>query len=150
LVVHWIRTNRAKCPRTTTKSESFGNTFIESMICGVPVVASNIMPINELVVNGVTGLLYHGQNVDNAVKKLYQVLDQPGLHQQMSTEAIKRVTEKFAIEKVAEEYTVLLIEEIVELIPDDWHVTNEEKKQIVSSLVTRRKKLLPEMMGKIY
>lgn len=120
------------------------------MICGVPVVASNIMPINELVVNGVTGLLYHGQNVDNAVKKLYQVLDQPGLHQQMSTEAIKRVTEKFAIEKVAEEYTVLLIEEIVELIPDDWHVTNEEKKQIVSSLVTRRKKLLPEMMGKIY
>jgi hypothetical protein len=41
-----------------------------------------------------------------------------------------------------------LIEEIVALIPDDWAVTKEEKKAIVSTLLTRRKKIIPELMQK--
>jgi hypothetical protein len=43
---------------------------------------------------------------------------------------------------------ILLIEEIVTLIPDDWLVSKDEKKAIVSTLVTRRKKILPELMWK--
>lgn len=39
-----------------------------------------------------------------------------------------------------------LLEEIVALIPDDWEVTREERKALVSALVTRRKKILPELM----
>ncbi len=96
------------CTLATTKSESFGNTFIESMICGVPVVASNIMPINEIVVHGETGLLYRGQNVDDAVNQLYGILDNPDLHQRMSKAAIQRVEETFAIQVVAEQYLELL------------------------------------------
>ena len=49
--------NQGGCTLSTTKSESFGNTFIESMVCGVPVVASKMMPVTELVVQGKTGLL---------------------------------------------------------------------------------------------
>ena len=56
------------CTLATTKTESFGNTFIESMVCGVPVVASNMMPITELVIQGETGFLYRGQNVEDAVR----------------------------------------------------------------------------------
>jgi hypothetical protein len=41
-----------------------------------------------------------------------------------------------------------LLEEIVALIPDDWDVTKEERKAIVSTLVIRRKKILPELMQK--
>ncbi|GHH96873.1 glycosyltransferase family 4 protein [Neobacillus kokaensis] len=96
------------CTLATTKSESFGNTFIESMICGVPVVASNIMPINEIVAHGETGLLFRGQNVDDAVKQLYTILDDPALQRQMSKAAIQRMEEKFAIEVVAEQYVELL------------------------------------------
>lgn len=98
------------CTLATTKSESFGNTFIESMACGVPVVASNMMPITELVVQGQTGQLYRGQNVDDAVKKLYGILDNPELHEKMSVTAIKHVQEHFAIEVVAEQYIDLLYE----------------------------------------
>jgi hypothetical protein len=43
---------------------------------------------------------------------------------------------------------IYLIEEIVALIPDDWAVTKEERKAIVSTLVARRKKNLPELMQK--
>ena len=39
-----------------------------------------------------------------------------------------------------------LIEEIVTLIPDDWQVTSEERKAIVSTLVTRRKRILRKLM----
>ncbi|WP_423802154.1 glycosyltransferase family 4 protein [Neobacillus sp. SAB-20_R2A] len=96
------------CTLATTKSESFGNTFIESMVCGVPVVASNIMPINELVVNGETGLLYRGQNVDDAVKQIYEIVDNPDMHRKMSAAAVRRVEENFAIQVVADQYVHLL------------------------------------------
>ena len=43
---------------------------------------------------------------------------------------------------------ILLIEEIVALIPEDWLVTKEEGKAIVNTLVKRRKKILPELMWK--
>ena len=49
---------------------------------------------------------------------------------------------------------IFLIEEIVSIIPEDWMVSKEEKKEIVHTLVNRRKKILPEtiqrFMKKIY
>jgi L-malate glycosyltransferase len=98
------------CTLATTKSESFGNTFIESMSCGVPVVASNMMPVTELVPQGETGMLYRGQNVDDAVAKIYSILDAPELHQNMSKTAVQHVQQNFAIEVVAEQYIDLLYE----------------------------------------
>ncbi|CAH2717323.1 hypothetical protein BACCIP111895_04515 [Neobacillus rhizosphaerae] len=50
--------------------------------------------------------------------------------------------------KLIQTIPILLIEEIVELIPDDWNVTKDEKKAIVSALVTRRKKILPDLLHK--
>ncbi|WP_160718903.1 glycosyltransferase family 4 protein [Bacillus sp. USDA818B3_A] len=96
------------CTLATTKTESFGNTFIESMICGIPVVASKMMPVTELVIDGVTGRLYRGQNVDDAVNQINNILDDPMNHQEMSLSAIEHVKQNFAIEKVAEEYIQLL------------------------------------------
>lgn len=96
------------CTLATTKSESFGNTFIESMVSGVPVVASRMMPVTELVKEGETGLLYRGQNVDDAVNQIYTILDHPEMHQKMSTAAIKHVQDNFSIEAVAEQYVELL------------------------------------------
>ncbi|GGI14797.1 HipA family kinase [Gottfriedia solisilvae] len=43
---------------------------------------------------------------------------------------------------------VLLLEEIVECIPEDWMVSKEEKKAIVGRLVNRRKKILPLLLKK--
>ncbi|MDN3018006.1 glycosyltransferase family 4 protein [Paenibacillus sp. BSR1-1] len=96
------------CTLATTKTESFGNTFIESMICGVPVVASHFMPISEIVVHGKTGLLFQGHNVQEAVDQLYQILDNRNLHQQMSEAAIEHVQQKFAIQVVADQYVDFL------------------------------------------
>jgi L-malate glycosyltransferase len=98
------------CTLATTKSESFGNTFIESMACGVPVVASNMMPVTELVLQEKTGMLYYGQNVDEAVEKIYSIIDAPQVQQQMSKTAVQHVQQHFAIEVVADQYIDLLYE----------------------------------------
>jgi hypothetical protein len=43
---------------------------------------------------------------------------------------------------------IFLIEEIVSVIPDDWNVSKEEKKAIVSALVRNRTKILPKQMDR--
>ena len=43
---------------------------------------------------------------------------------------------------------IYLIEEIVSVIPDEWMVSAAEKKAIVTTLVTRRRKILPQLMQK--
>ncbi|WP_108670739.1 glycosyltransferase family 4 protein [Peribacillus acanthi] len=92
------------CTLATTKTESFGNTFIESMGCGVPVVASNMMPITELVIQGETGLLFRGHNVQDAVQQLYTILDDPLLQSKMSLSSIEHVQKTFSIQTVADSY----------------------------------------------
>lgn len=44
---------------------------------------------------------------------------------------------------------ILLIEEFVSLIPDDWMVSSEERKTIVRTLLRRRKKNLAELVEKL-
>lgn len=48
--------------------------------------------------------------------------------------------------ELIETIPIFLIEEIVSTIPDDWMVSKEEKKEIVHTLVNRRKKVLPETL----
>ncbi|MEH7245891.1 HipA family kinase [Neobacillus niacini] len=48
--------------------------------------------------------------------------------------------------EIIQEIPIHLIEEIVAVIPDDWQVTSEERKAIVTTLVTRRKRILKKLM----
>ncbi|WP_445487039.1 glycosyltransferase family 4 protein [Niallia sp. 03133] len=107
------------CTIATTKCESFGNTFIESMGCGVPVVASNIMPINEIVINRETGLLFSGQNVEEAVKHIYEIVDNPDLYQKLSQQSVLHVSKHFAIKEVGDQYIELLKQINGEVIRND-------------------------------
>jgi len=101
------------CTLATTKTESFGNTFIESMICGVPVIAPKMMPMSEIILDGKTGLLYNQNKKDDLLKKLFAIIDQPGLHHEMSQAGIRHVQENFSIEKVAKDYIELLNSHLV-------------------------------------
>ncbi|PEL10495.1 HipA family kinase [Bacillus sp. AFS017336] len=50
--------------------------------------------------------------------------------------------------KIIQRFPVLLLEEIVELTPDDWLLSKDDKKAIVGRLVNRRKKILPYLKHK--
>jgi len=96
------------CTIATTRGESFGNTFIESMACGVPVVAPKISSIPEIVVHGKTGRLYREDHVRGAVRQIYRIVDNPEAHQSMSRAAAEHVQENFEISKCAHQYVQLL------------------------------------------
>lgn len=98
------------CTIATTKGESFGNTFIESMACGVPVVAPYISSIPEIVVDGKTGLLYREENAREAAQKIYQIIDAPNYYETLSKNARKLVETTFSISTCAERYVELLQE----------------------------------------
>jgi len=50
--------------------EGFPNVITRGMLFALPVIASNIGGIPEIVENGVTGLLYEPKNVDDLVAKI--------------------------------------------------------------------------------
>lgn len=96
------------CSLATTKGESFGNTFIESMACGVPVVAPKVTSLPELVVQGETGRLYRENHERGAARQIYRIVDNPVAQQLMSQAAIERVKNNFSMSHCAEPYIQLL------------------------------------------
>src|SRR5690606_16811632 len=58
-----------------SESESFGLAALEAMACKVPVIASNVGGIPELVVNGVSGFMSNVGDVDDMAKNALYILE---------------------------------------------------------------------------
>lgn len=83
----------------------------------------------------------------NEIEKLPARLIKSGTHQLIAS-FIKDEKQFFEQLEIVQTMPILLIEEIVGLIPDDWNVTKEEKKAMVTALVTRRQKVLPNLIDR--
>ncbi|WP_024611162.1 glycosyltransferase family 4 protein [Pseudoalteromonas sp. TB64] len=57
-----------------THRESFGLVAVEALACSTPVLASNINPVNEIVIEGVNGLLFEKQNAHSMAEKIIELL----------------------------------------------------------------------------
>ncbi len=55
--------------------ESFGRVIIEAYAHGLPVIATNVGAINEIVIDGKTGLLIEPHNEDLLVKAMKKMCD---------------------------------------------------------------------------
>ncbi len=80
------------------REEPFGRALIEAMAAGLPVIAAGGGGVDEVVEDGVTGVIVRSASPGiwvEAIEKLYE--DQP-LRQQMGTAGRKRVKEHFTIE----------------------------------------------------
>lgn len=86
------------------KAETFPNTILEAMACGLPVIASNVGGIPEQVVDGVTGFLVPPGNPDLIVSGVQLLLDSPSTAQEMGRAAVARVNTFFTQEKMVEQY----------------------------------------------
>jgi N-acetyl-alpha-D-glucosaminyl L-malate synthase BshA len=78
-------------------SETFGLAALEAMACSVPVVASNIGGLPELVVDGVTGFLCELGDIDAFTHRTRQILSDEALHKRMSKASRHRAETQFDI-----------------------------------------------------
>ena len=88
--------------------ESFGLAALEAMSCGVPVVASNVGGIPEVVLHGVTGFLCPYRNVDAMVEASLEALAKPEFRTNARARAVEVFSPELILPRYLELYRVLL------------------------------------------
>jgi N-acetyl-alpha-D-glucosaminyl L-malate synthase BshA len=86
-----------------SEQESFGLAALEAMACGVPVIASNVGGLPELVEDGVSGYLLPLRDVEGMSARAVEVLSDPALHARLKAGARKRA-EAFARDAIIDHY----------------------------------------------
>ena len=87
--------------------ESFGLSALEAMACGVPVVASNVGGLPEVVIDGVTGFLHPPDDVEQMAESAIAILSDPALHARMAAEGVRLATERFSADRIVPQYEAL-------------------------------------------
>ncbi len=97
-----------------SSEESFGVAALEAMACGVPVVASRVGGLPEVIEDGVSGFLHDEQDLDAMADSGVRVLSDPELHQRIAAGGLGRVHTRFCAEEVVPQYEALYKELCVE------------------------------------
>jgi N-acetyl-alpha-D-glucosaminyl L-malate synthase BshA len=84
--------------------ESFGLAALEAMACDVPVVASNVGGLPEVIEPGVTGFLHALDDLEGMAESGIAVLSDPALHQRIREAARSRVSHDFCADRVVPMY----------------------------------------------
>ncbi|MDD5071742.1 MAG: glycosyltransferase family 4 protein [Patescibacteria group bacterium] len=83
--------------------EGLSYTIIETMLNGLPIIATRVGGNPELVENGQTGLLINSQDASDLADKIKELKNNPELQQEISTKARIKAQEEFNLEKMIRE-----------------------------------------------
>lgn len=86
-----------------SRREAFGFVLLEAMITGIPVIASKVGGISEIIDNK-NGLLVESENPEKLSAALIDLIGNPKKRQKLAAAGHKTVLEKFTTKKMAEEY----------------------------------------------
>ena len=87
--------------------EAFGQTALESMACGTPVVGFNVGGIREVVLDGVTGLLVPVRDSSALQGAIGKLLSSASLRAQLASNCRKIAAEEYSLEIQAKRYVEL-------------------------------------------
>jgi glycosyltransferase involved in cell wall biosynthesis len=88
-------------------AEGMPNSLLEAMACGLPVIASRIGGVVDVVEDGKSGILVEPGDVSGLASAMVRLLKDAELRQRLGAEARKRIVEGFSIDRIAEEYIKL-------------------------------------------
>ena len=84
--------------------ESFGLAALEAMACEVPVVASRVGGLPEVIEHGVNGFLHAPADLDGMAASAVSLLTDADLHARVAANAVSRVREQFCVDRVVPMY----------------------------------------------
>jgi N-acetyl-alpha-D-glucosaminyl L-malate synthase BshA len=84
--------------------ESFGLAALEAMACEVPVVASRVGGLPEVIEHGVTGYLHPPEALDEMAASAITLLTDEARHRAVATAACRHVQVHFCVERVVPMY----------------------------------------------
>jgi N-acetyl-alpha-D-glucosaminyl L-malate synthase BshA len=87
-----------------SSQESFGLAALEAMACGVPVVASRVGGLPEVVEEGVSGFLRPPEDTEGMAEAAIHLLTDPVLHARFSRAGLERVRRHFCSKLVVPQY----------------------------------------------
>ena len=91
-------------------SEGCPTSIMEAMQYGIPCIAYDICGINELIINGRTGLLAKENDQDMLAKHICNLLENKIIYDQMGKEAELKVKKLFTIESCAQNHFKIFTE----------------------------------------
>ena len=98
-----------------SETESFGLVALEAMACEVPVIASRVGGIPEVVRDGLDGYLAETRDVDTMAARAVELLSDAKRHQTMGQNARQNAQDNFCAPKIIAQYEVYyhkVIEEV--------------------------------------
>lgn len=84
--------------------ESFGLAALEAMACGVPVVASNVGGLPEIIEDGVTGFVCPPADVEGMAERAVALLTDPILHARVAASASSLVRTTYCTDRIVPAY----------------------------------------------
>ncbi|MEZ6120303.1 MAG: glycosyltransferase family 4 protein [Pirellulaceae bacterium] len=96
---------RATVGVLSSTSEGMPVSLMEAAACGVPVVATDVGGVAELVRHGETGFVVPSENADALADRIQQVLEDWALRQQFATEARRQAIQRFSVSRQVDQLT---------------------------------------------
>lgn len=90
-----------------SEQESFGLAALEAMSCGVPVIASRVGGLPELIEDGVSGILSTVGDVEGMAGAALRVLTDDAYHRRVAQAARQRVLDHFDASRIVPQYEAL-------------------------------------------
>ena len=83
-------------------SETFGVACVEASACGIPVIATNVGGLPEVVKNGITGIIVEPKNPEQTANAIERLLNDESLRIKMGEDGRRNVIDNFDWEKSVE------------------------------------------------
>jgi|WetSurMetagenome_2_1015567.scaffolds.fasta_scaffold03437_8 glycosyltransferase involved in cell wall biosynthesis len=90
--------------------EGFGIVILEAGLSGLPVIASRVDGILEIIDDGQNGLLFMPGNTEELVDKIKSLLVNPAERARLGKNLQQKIQEKFLIQKIVKQYEALYLQ----------------------------------------